>query len=235
MPILTRPNIFACLTTLSILLVTGCGGGGGGGSTSTPSQSPSEQPNTPPPTGDDGETANAAPTISGVPGEAVTVNQTYRFQPSASDPDGDELSFSATNVPSWASFNASNGALSGRPAADDVGTYDGITITVSDGRASASLGPFAITVSDTANGRATLSWTPPTQNTDGSALTNLAGYEIRYGRSENDLSNSISVSNPSISTYVVENLSSGTWYFAVTAVASNGAMSGLSNIASKTI
>jgi hypothetical protein len=33
------------------------------------------------------------------------------------------------------------------------------------------------------NGRATLSWTAPTENTDGTTLANLAGYRIRYGTS----------------------------------------------------
>jgi hypothetical protein len=64
----------------------------------------------------------------------------------------------------------------------------------------------------------TLSWQVPTSNADGSPLTNLAGYRIIYGREARDLDQSVQIDNPSISTYVVERLSPGTWYFAVIAV-----------------
>ena len=49
------------------------------------------------------------------------------------------------------------------------------------------------------------------------------------------LDRSITVTNPSITRYVVDNLSSGTWYFAVSAVSSQGASSNASNVATKTI
>ena len=77
---------------------------------------------------------------------------------------------------------------------------------------------FSITVTaPTTNGSATLSWTPPTQNTDGSTITNLAGFRIQYGTSASALTQTIEVSNPGVATYVVTGLSSGTWYFAVRA------------------
>lgn len=84
-------------------------------------------------------------------------------------------------------------------------------------------------------GIATISWLPPTQRTDGSVLTNLAGYQIRFGTSPGALNNTIRLSNPGLSLYVVESLTLGTWYFAVVAVDSAGATSGLSAIKSKTI
>ena len=70
---------------------------------------------------------------------------------------------------------------------------------------------------------------------DGSALTNLAGYEVRYGRSASNLDQSVSLTNPSLNRYVVENLSAGTWYFAVVAVNTAGVASPLSNTGNKTI
>lgn len=161
--------------------------------------------------------------------------QAYTFQPSASDPNGDALTFSVTNLPAWATFNASTGRLTGTPSAADVATYSGIQISVSDGQASASLNSFAITVADVVIGSATLSWTPPTENSDGSSLTNLAGYRVHYGRSPTQLSQTIEITNSSLSTYVVENLSAGTWYFAVVTVNSGGTTSVLSNVAAKTI
>ena len=108
-------------------------------------------------------------------------------------------------------------------------------ISVSDGTASASLPAFAISVTQVATGSATISWTPPTQNTDGSALTNLAGYRLYYGTNSASLTQSIQIANAGASSYVVDNLSPATWYFAVKAYNSSGAESDLSALASKTI
>jgi hypothetical protein len=83
-------------------------------------------------------------------------------------------------------------------------------------------------------GAATLFWMPPAANTDGSPVV-LAGYRILYGTDPDVLNRVIDVPNPSITTYVVEGLSSGTWYFAVVAVNSQGATSDRSNIVSKVI
>jgi len=164
----------------------------------------------------------------------VAAGQAYNFRPTATDSNGDTLTFTAANLPSWAALNQSTGAVTGTPTNSDVGTYSGITITVSDGTATAALAAFAITVTDIGTGTATVSWTPPTQNTDGSALA-LGSYVILYGRSASMLDRSITVTNPSITRYVVDNLSSGTWYFAVSAVSSQGASSNASNVATKTI
>jgi hypothetical protein len=74
----------------------------------------------------------------------------------------------------------------------------------------------------TVNGVATLDWLPPTENSDGSALTNLAGYTVYYGTSPDNLAQSVKVSNPGLTAYAVTGLSSGTWYFAVTAYSADG-------------
>lgn len=217
------PGLAAGCLLLTAVLLGGCGGGDGDSADSSAVNSPSDSGNT-------------APTIGGTPGATVVAGQAYSFQPSASDADGDQLTFSVTNLPDWASFNATNGRISGTPTAAQVGSYANVSVTVSDGVASASITPFTITVSDTNGaGSATLSWTPPTQNTDGSTLSNLAGYEVRYGRSTGDLSQSVTLDNPSLNRYVVENLSSGTWYFAVVAVTSARVTSAVSNTATKTI
>ncbi len=178
--------------------------------------------------------ANRAPVISGTPPTSINVGQAYGFSPVASDADGNALSFSIANRPSWASFNSANGQLTGTPTLANVGTFSGISITVSDGTASATLGPFTITVAQVSVGSATLSWAPPTQYTDGTALTNLSGYRIYYGTAAGALTQSISVNNASVSTYIVENLSPATWYFAVKAVA-NGVESDFSNTATKVV
>jgi hypothetical protein len=74
----------------------------------------------------------------------------------------------------------------------------------------------------TVNGVATLDWMPPTENSDGSVLTNLAGYTVYYGTSPDNLSQSVKVTNPGLTAYAVTGLSSGTWYFAVTSYSADG-------------
>jgi Putative Ig domain len=178
--------------------------------------------------------ANRAPAITGTPLASATVGNAYTFSPGASDPDGDTLTFSIANRPAWATFNTTTGQLSGTPAATNVGAYSGIVISVSDGRTSTSLAAFSISVAQIGTGSATLTWVAPTQNTDGTALTNLTGYRIHYGTNSSSLTQSVTISNASISTYVLGNLSPGTWYFAVKALA-KGVESDFSNVATKTI
>jgi hypothetical protein len=116
-----------------------------------------------------------------------------------------------------------------------VGTYSNITISLSDGTTSVSLPAFPIAVTENATGSVTLDWAAPTENTNGTPLTNLAGYWIYYGSSANALTKSIQIANPGIVTYVISNLSPGTWYFAVTAYSSADVQSSESAVASKTL
>jgi hypothetical protein len=179
---------------------------------------------------------NAPPTISGGPATSVTAGSAYSFTPSASDADGDTLTFSIQNRPAWATFSTSTGRLSGTPAEGDVGTYANIVISVSDGRGgSAELPAFAIVVSGAVTGSALVSWNPPTQNEDGSPLLDLAGYRLYWGRSAGALDQSVQLDNAGLTSYLIENLAAGTWYFAVQACNSSGVDSALSAIVSKTI
>jgi hypothetical protein len=178
---------------------------------------------------------NKAPTISGTPGGTVNAGSAYTFRPTATDGDNDTLTFSIANRPAWASFNSTTGQLSGTPTGAAAGTYSNIVINVSDGKASAALKAFAITVTDERIGAAALYWEPPTTNTDGSALTNLAGYRIVYGASAAHLTQTIQLANAGLSSYVVENLAPGTYYFAVRAYTSKGAESADSNVVPKSV
>jgi hypothetical protein len=180
-------------------------------------------------------TGNRPPIISGIPVSSIIAAQSYNFQPTASDPDGNNLAFSIVNRPAWATFNTSTGRLSGTPASADVGTYRNISISVSDGTTSTALATFTITVNQVTNGSATISWVPPTQNTDGSPLTDLGGYRIYYGTSVAALTQVAEISNPGITTYMVQNLSPATWYFSLRAFRADGTESDPSNIVSKTI
>ena len=228
-----RFNPGLLLIVLSAAALSGCGGGGddepASGSAQPPAPAPAP-PAPPPPS-----PTNRAPTISGTATPAVNASSPYSFTPSSADADGDTLAFTIQNKPAWATFNTATGRLSGTPSASDVGTYSNISITVSDGEASTALSPFSIAVTSVSNGRATLSWTAPTENTDGSTLSNLAGYRIRYGTNATALTQTIVINNASVTTYVVEDLAPSTWFFAVTAVTSTGTESTNSNVASKQI
>ena len=178
---------------------------------------------------------NSAPVISGSPATAVNVGDAYSFSPAASDADGDRLVFSIENQPTWASFSTDTGVLSGQPAAGDVGVYSGIGISVSDGQARTSLQQFSINVNAASLASVTISWTAPTENADGSALTDLAGYKIYWGTTSGSYTNSVTVSSPGITSYVVENLSPGTYEFVATSFNSAGVESAYSNPATKVL
>jgi len=166
--------------------------------------------------------ANLAPTISGHAVTAVNAGAAFTFTPTAADANHDSLAFSVTNLPGWAKFNTASGTVSGTPGAADVGTYANIQISVSDSHTRVALPAFTVAVNQMSAGNAALDWTPPTENNDGSVLTNLAGYKVHYGNSPTQLTQVIKVSNPGLTAYVVEDLSPGTWYFTVTSYASDG-------------
>lgn len=75
----------------------------------------------------------------------------------------------------------------------------------------------------------TLSWEPPTQNSDGSALTDLVGYKIHYGTASQDYTATLALDNPGLTRYVVDSLPAGKYYFAVAAYNSKGLESSLSD------
>ena len=199
---------------------------------------------------------HATTTIEGVgsPPTSVDVERWYGFQSWATDTDGRAVSYSIKNKPSWATFDTTYGHLYGTPPTSAAGTYANIVISASDGKSQASLAPFSIVVvgeggstsgggssgggtttpPSSGSGSATLSWQPPTANTNGSAINNLAGYTIYYGTSANSYS-SVKVANPGLTSYTISNLAAGSYSFAIVAYNSAGETSQYSSIVSKTI
>ena len=178
---------------------------------------------------------NNPPTISGSPSTAGKAGQPYAFSPTATDPDGQTLTFTISGRPSWATFDTRTGTLAGTPADGNVGTFGPITIGVTDGTASAALPPFSIVVAAATTGWATVHWVAPTQNVDGTPLTDLAGYRVRYGQSSSTLDNTLQVAGASVTSATIEGLKVGTWYFAVQAYTANGSESALTTPVYKVI
>lgn len=220
------------------VMTAGCGGGGGGGGAATASASGDSSGSG---TGSGSGAANSAPTISGSPVTQASVGSNYSMAPSATDADGDTLAFSIQNKPAWAQFNTATGQLSGTPTAQS--TDGDIVITVSDGKASASMAAFSIRVgasgstpSQAASGPGVaLSWDVPTRTEAGETLQDLAGYRIHYGTNQNAMVNSIEVASAGQNSFSVQNLPRGTYYFAVRAFTASGEESKLSNVISRTI
>jgi hypothetical protein len=200
-----------------LLALTGCGGGG------SDAGGPGPGP------------ANRPPSISGTPPSSVVVGDAYRFSPQASDADGDSLVFSVQNLPTWAGFSTTTGTISGTPGNGDVGAHSGIVVSVSDGQQSASIPSFGIDVTQVGIASTTLSWTAPTMNSDGTVLTDLAGYTIYYGTSSRNYTNEIRIDNPGMTMFVVDGLAPATYFFAAKAFNASGVESDFSAEASATL
>ncbi|MEO0365898.1 MAG: putative Ig domain-containing protein [Pseudomonadota bacterium] len=213
-----RHRVHWTVVVTSIVLLAGCGGGGGATDSSDAPTDHAPQP------------TNRAPTISGSPDvTAIVVGEAFAFTPTASDPDGDDLTFNISNLPAWANFDSDTGTLSGTPAAADAGVYEAIEISVSDGALEASLSPFGLSVETQTPASLTLTWDSPTQNVDGSPLNDLVGYAIYYGESSGSYPNRIDIDDAAITSYTFDSLSPGTYYVVAIAKRSNGMESVFSN------
>lgn len=168
------------------------------------------------------DAGNSSPRLSGSAPETAVVGRHYWHRPSAGDADGDPLGFSISNAPSWLSFDTTTGTLQGRPGWNDVGTHPGIELVASDGQASSESSPFAISVEAGAPGRVTLSWHPPALRENGEPLSNLAGYRLLFGQRSRAYDEDVFIDSPGVTSYTVENLLAGPWYFVMTAVDRNG-------------
>ena len=143
--------------------------------------------------------------------------------------DGNDIT-SCTASGDW----SGNKVVSGSETVSALTTDSQFTLTC-NGSGGEVIKTVNVTVTQISNGTALLSWTPPTQNTDGSSLTDLAGYKIRYGTSPGNYSDTITLNNLGLSSYLVENLTSADWYFVMTSFNSSDIESSYSIEISKTI
>jgi hypothetical protein len=117
----------------------------------------------------------------------------------------------------------------------DAATTLRVNYTLTAGTGSISMQAAALSQS-APNGAATLTWQPPTLNTDGSALTDLAAFKVYWSTSQGTYSPTQSTRIPSASrSHTVSGLARGTWYFVVTALNTQGIESPYSGAWAKTI
>jgi len=107
-------------------------------------------------------------------------------------------------------------------------TGTGTAPGASTGSSSSSTTTATTTPTTVSTSSVTLGWVPPTENSNGSPITDLAGYKIHYGTASAAYSQTVSVANAGLTRYVVDNLPSGTYYFAITAYNAQGMESALS-------
>lgn len=157
--------------------------------------------------------------VSGVPPETAVVGEPYEFVPTVANAILPDLQFAYINRPSWSESYRRSGAIMGTPS--EPGVFSDIQIEAWDGVHFGISAPFTITVvapGSRSSGSVTLRWVRPTENIDGSALTNLAGYLIRYGTSAAALNARVRVESADSTTAEIENLSPGKWYFEVAGI-----------------
>ncbi len=158
--------------------------------------------------------SSSALSISGSPAQFVEVGSSYEFRPSVSNVAGAVLTFAILNKPSWAIFDAATGSLMGTPGPSNVGSSGTIAITVSDGGVTSALVTFSIQVTQgTADGTASLSWVSPPVNSNGTL--EVEGYHIYFGNSSANLTHVVNVESPNATSFVINSLPAGNWYFGV--------------------
>lgn len=191
--------------------------------------------------------APTAPAINEPPvvevGDDLTVEQNVEvtLDAMATDSDGTvaNIEWSQVNGNSINITNASNGQATFISPylvdAEVAETYEfEVIVTDDDGATTTDVVTVTVNPETQATGVASLSWSPPTENTDSSTLEDLAGFKIYYGESPENLEQSISIEDPNVLDYVFENLNSNTtYYFGVVAINSIGIESALSEVASK--
>ncbi len=160
--------------------------------------------------------------------ETIAKGTTMQF--TATGTYSDNSTQDLTAAVTWSSSNTAAATISNAAGSRGLATSvtaGSTTISAVSGSVSGTAGLSVIDRS------ISLTWDAPTTNTDGTALTDLAGYKLYYGTSPGVYTTTVTLGTAT--SHVINDLSPGTYYFAVTAVNSEGAESECSNEAWKTV
>ncbi|PWK53695.1 Ig-like domain-containing protein [Pleionea mediterranea] len=205
------------LALIVCLMLVACGGG----SVDSLDKAPDD--------GDDGS-ENSTPTLTIISPEA---NQSFSdqsvitFSATASDTEDGDI---GSDIEWNSNLDGVIGSGSEFSASLSSGEHT-VTASVTDSDNASSSDSIELTIR-ISQGFATINWVPPSLNTDGSNLNDLAGYKIELGQSEDNL-NQYQIVNGSSSSSLLENLIVGeTYYYAVRAINQYGIESQLSAVSS---
>lgn len=126
--------------------------------------------------------------------------------------------------------DGTTGSTSG--STTETGTEPGTGSTTGSGT-----GETATTEPAVPANAALLSWTAPLTRENGESLTmgEIAGYEVVYGTSAENLDQSLAIGDASVDELLVDELAEGTWYFAIRTLDTDGNRSRLSEVVYKQI
>ncbi|HEU4619989.1 MAG TPA: FG-GAP-like repeat-containing protein [Gammaproteobacteria bacterium] len=143
-------------------------------------------------------TLNAdSPMFTSAPVTAATSAAAYSYSITASDPNGDPLTFSAARVPAWLSLTDNGGGkatLAGTPAEADVGKVQ-VEIDVSDGTHTTKQ-TFVVTV-ESGNGTPTFTSTAPTSAAVG------ASYQYAIAATDPNAGDTLTLSAPTLPAWLL--------------------------------
>ena len=146
-------------------------------------------------------TANNPPIVGAIPNQSVRVGQTATFSASASDADGDPLTFAATGLPAGATFTSAG--VFAWPNASPAGTYT-VSVTASDGFLTSA--PRTVNITVAANTAPTLSAVPP--------QTVRAGQSLSFNVAATDAeSDAISFNATGVPAGATPSIAEGVWSF----------------------
>jgi hypothetical protein len=169
-----------------------------------------------------GGSASDSTSVTVVPAPSVSLSSADSSVPSGGTT---SLTWSSTDADTCQASGGWSGARS--PAGSEaVGPIDGsTTFTLS----CTGIGGSAMQmVSVSAIGEIQISWVAPTENVDGTPLTDLASFRIYYGPDSRAYSNSVDVMDASATSYAL-NAASGDYYVTMTALDAEGNESAYAN------